>query len=1131
MYALLQKKAGNVRTIGAIAKAQSKESRNKAKWGSLEEFLDPRLDARNTSADRFTRQRKARRRELATPAPPKRPVSALARIRTQRLLKIMMGKKVRKVRKRIEVLPPDILGPDSDDDDLLEAPERPATAGGRHRDSFFSTYHLIEHQRPGSPASKFLDMCDRRGLSPRPYILRQRDGGKRLDLAAAGLNNDGYADAICEGFAFGESGGGSRGPAVLVSASSPMSAPVGGRYAGEERGETRERFRDNKTVEGGAKPSPPASPAVRAPDTPTCPTSPPAAEEEQGGSATRPLLMGDSVQTLSLESNSLGDRDPCARLIRELSTKNVLTLTELDLSENRIGSRGGTAVSGFLLHRECRLRTLAIRNNRLSDRTVSDVLDPLRVNSSLTSLDLSKNYGGRLTADVLADVLHRGEKPGVGLRCLNISWNRLSGFDMARAVRSLETNTTLLDLDVSFNSLGKKLAPPPKQRAAGDPGGPGSPGSNNVRKKQSAAVTSGGGGGSGGATTAANDDLASAPLVGGMKSMLENNTALTHLNAEHNEFPAAVCRVLVGSLNKNHSILGLHVSQVLDSKGFVERRQPVTGNSDAQSKAMCWLCSGWRKVTFVWSPELGVHAQGSLDHIEWGETKKEADDDRERPGKNNATQGAASSSPNNHRRGEGGRPNASTAKRGRGRQDRATRRGMGRTGGKLRPGRGGKSGRAKGRQKDEEGDEEASPVAVCLHLSFDRGRADEMHRRVHPRQSHLFQYTLSRMCPPGKVTWYVTVRQTATSKAALEGRVLLPPVFSTSRQGTLEPHGVAGTCNVLYATEDRRRPLPCDGARPRARDWYTAKKAVAAWQLETSCFAARRQECDAWFFPDKGMSAKDRGFYETEALVDAAFVADFDYTKIKKVIKDEDDLESCKKVIRKHFRSCSEAFMWYCAQSADFSPFALGLNAFTLLMQDCQIPEPRPSPCETGHLDTIFIAANVAAQKDPNDPYSNRANLEENNDNSLTRFELMEVFVRVAQIKYVQPGKAETYTQGLTMVMEQNVAPFARRIDPEPFRKEHLYQQTTACILEQHIDALQWVFEEFSAKRHGSKGKVLMEVRELCGVLGGLGAGKGSAMSDPQELSNTDIHHIFVASRMVVADEMKTATTWKCKKD
>ncbi|XP_059814701.1 NACHT, LRR and PYD domains-containing protein 3-like, partial [Hypanus sabinus] len=76
-------------------------------------------------------------------------------------------------------------------------------------------------------------------------------------------------------------------------------------------------------------------------------------------------------------------------LVSALSTNP--SLTELDLSDNKLGDSGVKLVSAALRNPECKIQTLWLRNVGLTDSGAEDLVSALSTNPSLTVLNLGSN--------------------------------------------------------------------------------------------------------------------------------------------------------------------------------------------------------------------------------------------------------------------------------------------------------------------------------------------------------------------------------------------------------------------------------------------------------------------------------------------------------------------------------------------------------------------------------------------------------------------------------------------------------------------------------------------------------------------------------------------------------------------
>ncbi|XP_059815768.1 NACHT, LRR and PYD domains-containing protein 3-like [Hypanus sabinus] len=95
------------------------------------------------------------------------------------------------------------------------------------------------------------------------------------------------------------------------------------------------------------------------------------------------------IQKLRLDNVGLTDSG-AEDLASALSTKS--SLTELDLSENKLGDSGVKLVSAALRNPECKIQKLSLNNVGLTDSGAEYLVSALSTNPSLTELDLRSNF-------------------------------------------------------------------------------------------------------------------------------------------------------------------------------------------------------------------------------------------------------------------------------------------------------------------------------------------------------------------------------------------------------------------------------------------------------------------------------------------------------------------------------------------------------------------------------------------------------------------------------------------------------------------------------------------------------------------------------------------------------------------
>ncbi|XP_072892742.1 NACHT, LRR and PYD domains-containing protein 5-like [Hemitrygon akajei] len=159
------------------------------------------------------------------------------------------------------------------------------------------------------------------------------------------------------------------------------------------------------------------------------------------------------IQKLWLER--VGFTDSGANdLVSALSTNR--SLTELDVSGNKLGDLGVKLVSAALRNPECKIQKLVLIEVGLTDSGTRDLATTLSTNRSVMALDLNKNRLGDSGVKLVSAALRNPECKiqKLGLNCVGLTD---SGAD--DILSALITNQTLTGLDLGLNSLTDRSIP------------------------------------------------------------------------------------------------------------------------------------------------------------------------------------------------------------------------------------------------------------------------------------------------------------------------------------------------------------------------------------------------------------------------------------------------------------------------------------------------------------------------------------------------------------------------------------------------------------------------------------------------------------------------------------------------
>ena len=129
------------------------------------------------------------------------------------------------------------------------------------------------------------------------------------------------------------------------------------------------------------------------------------------------------------------------------------SLTSLNLFENHIGDEGANSLSEAL-RVNTSLTSLGLSTNSIGDEGANSLSEALRVNTSLTSLDLSANSIGDEGANSLSEAL----RVNTSLTSLHLSANSIGDEGANSLSEALRVNTSLTSLELSLNCIGEEGA-------------------------------------------------------------------------------------------------------------------------------------------------------------------------------------------------------------------------------------------------------------------------------------------------------------------------------------------------------------------------------------------------------------------------------------------------------------------------------------------------------------------------------------------------------------------------------------------------------------------------------------------------------------------------------------------------
>ena len=146
---------------------------------------------------------------------------------------------------------------------------------------------------------------------------------------------------------------------------------------------------------------------------------------------------------------------------------------------------------------------------------------------------------------------------------------------------------------------------------------------------------------------------------------------------------------------------------------------------------------------------------------------------------------------------------------------------------------------------------------------------------------------------------------------------------------------------------------------------------------------------------------------DTKPMRDKAFTIDCQFIKSDKFIKDQDDLDATHDVLREYFQPLKNQFLTQCS-IPKFYPVITWME----FSRACKLWNIYDKYLNTTDIDRLFIATNFEEE-----------DLDNNDDNSLCRYEFSEILARIGKEKYYDNNLTDTVAEGTRRLIEECVIP------------------------------------------------------------------------------------------------------------
>jgi hypothetical protein len=262
-------------------------------------------------------------------------------------------------------------------------------------------------------------------------------------------------------------------------------------------------------------------------------------------------------------------------------------------------------------------------------------------------------------------------------------------------------------------------------------------------------------------------------------------------------------------------------------------------------------------------------------------------------------------------------------------------------------------------------------------------------------------------------------------------------------------------------------------ARPRRtiKDKKLPRAAIE-WKPWNSLFSERQRSFLTFckYTPSQTSSvtiAEDKVF-DTDEILRVAFLVDWDHMKAHlqfsrinsdATVSEADGgsgvLDDIQESLWHHYRQILNCFRHFSGIAFISGPFSILPRGLSIMVREMEVDKA----CEgfsQGDVDRIFAAVDA-------DVHGGNPRASTNQKKAIERWEFLEVLVRLALFAYFRPGGESTLRAAVSRFVGDHLAILEQKgfsVDPDTWRREHLYTVTSERILSHHWTALSSVFKQ-----------------------------------------------------------------------
>lgn len=195
-------------------------------------------------------------------------------------------------------------------------------------------------------------------------------------------------------------------------------------------------------------------------------------------------------------------------------------------------------------------------------------------------------------------------------------------------------------------------------------------------------------------------------------------------------------------------------------------------------------------------------------------------------------------------------------------------------------------------------------------------------------------------------------------------------------------------------------------------------------------------------------------------MIKKCFEVDFETSRIQKVVKKPEELEKVRTLLFNAYRKLKGAYKYLSCIGNVGDVWAIGTNVFTDFLGKCNMIDDGTLKLKDSDLKFIatYTKTDPAMMKNPRNP-----------DRMLVRYQFLEIWVRLADQKFIQNGLASTFPEALEKTLNEHVLPYVNQNDqyfvPQKWREERYWNEEVDTVYKSYLPIAISLYRKYSGMK------------------------------------------------------------------